>query len=330
MSKINKERPRYQSADFTVDVHKDKTFEFTVYEDAESVLKVTLSYSYKFLTHKIRTKLTAIRNRPSELTYVINVNGVKETGSNYVTSDCFRKQKKRMDYYEYGDKHEFSEDLKHLKDLSPSPFKFNMVITYIRNEKDVDGASLKKAMKNLLLDQETNDISILCDTESFPCHKSILATRSDVFKAMFNDKSNFKEMKAGVLKIEDIDAHTMKVFMEYMYTDFIKRKDINCKVLMAAHKYNFKRLFGECSEHLMYSIGKENIIEIIKSAYLIESEDLFRKAVLAANKMGRKELNEDLNGLYKECPGILEKIAEYLLFDALLNESSVSPVSDSE
>ena len=147
---------------------------------------------------------------------------------------------------------------------------------------------------------------------------------------MFNDKSDFKEMKAGVLKIEDIDAHTMKVFLEYMYTDFIKIKDINCKVLTAAHKYNFKRLFGECSEHLMFSIGKENIIEIIKSAYLIESEDLFRKAVLTVNKMGRKELNEDLNGLYKECPGILEKIAEYLLFDALLNESSVSPVSDSE
>ena len=180
MSKINKERQRYQSADFTVDVHKDKTFEFTVYEDAEGVLKVTLNYSYKFLTHKIRTKLTAIRNRPSELTYDINVNGVKETGSNYVTSYCFRKQKNRMDFYEYGDKHEFSENLKHLKDLSPSPFKFNMVITYIRNENDVDGASLKKAMKNLLLDQETNDITILCDTESFPCHKSILATRSDV------------------------------------------------------------------------------------------------------------------------------------------------------
>ena len=91
-----------------------------------------------------------------------------------------------------------------------------------------------------------------------------------------------------------------------MYTDSIKTEDINCKVLMAAHKYNFERLFSECSEHLKLSIGKENVIEIIECAYLLNDDELFWKAGLAVKKMDREEINEDLDVLFEECPGILE------------------------
>ena len=101
-----------------------------------------------------------------------------------------------------------------------------------------------------------------------------------------------------------------------MYPDSIKTEEINCKVLMAAHKYNFERLFSECSEHLKFSISKENVVEIIRAAYLLDADDLFRKAVLAMKKMDREEIKEDLDVLYKECPGIGQKIANYFLFDA--------------
>ena len=192
-----------------------------------------------------------------------------------------------------------------------------MEVSYVRNDAvKINGASLITAMQNLYLDQATSDLTILCDSESLPCHKFILATRSDVFKTMFDAKSDFTELQDGVLKIEDIDAHTMKVFLEYMYMDSIKTEEINCKVLMAAHKYNFERLFSECSEHLKFSISKENVVEIIRAAYLLDADDLFRKAVLAMKKMDREEIKEDLDVLYKECPGIGQKIANYLLFDA--------------
>ena len=204
-----------------------------------------------------------------------------------------------------------------------------MEVSYVRNDAvKINGASLITAMQNLYLDQATSDLTILCDSESLPCHKFILATRSDVFKTMFDAKSDFTELQDGVLKIEDIDAHTMKVFLEYMYTDSIKTEEINCKVLMAAHKYNFERLFSECSEHLKFSISKENVVEIIRAAYLLDADDLFRKAVLAIKKMDPKGVKEDLEQeveqdleqeldvLYKEYPKISQKIANYLLFDA--------------
>ena len=79
-------------------------------------------------------------------------------------------------------------------------------------------------------------------------------------------------------------------------------------------------MFSECSEHLKFSISKENVVEIIRAAYLLDADDLFRKAVLAIKKMDPKGVKEDLEQeldvLYKEYPKISPKIANYLLFDA--------------
>ena len=87
-------------------------------------------------------------------------------------------------------------------------------------------------------------------------------------------------------------------------------------------------MFSECSEHLKFSISKENVVEIIRAAYLLDADDLFRKAVLAIKKVDPKGVKEDLEQeveqdlkqeldvLYKEYPKISQKIANYLLFDA--------------
>ena len=306
------------------DIGKAETFEFTVYEDAAGFLKVTLEVYYHYGYGDAFTNLTKVtsRNPPAEMTLDIHVKSlgyVEEADetkrmyskfSNKITSDDFVKK----------DGEKFHEVIPNMKfwfkgNLSyASKYNINMGVTYVRYKRN--GASLTKAMQNLHLDQATSDLTILCDSETLPCHKVILATRSDVFKAMFDAKSGFAELQDGVLEIEDFDAHTMKVFLEYMYMDSIKTEDINCKVLMAAHKYNFERLFSECSEHLKFSIDKENIFEIIKCAYLVDADELFRKAVLAIKKMNREEIKDDLDVLYKDCPGIGQKIADYFLFNA--------------
>ena len=306
------------------DIGKAETFEFTVYEDAAGFLKVTLEVYYHYGYGDAFTNLTKVtsRNPPAEMTLDIHVKSlgyVEEADetkrmyskfSNKITSDDFVKK----------DGEKFHEVIPNMKfwfkgNLSyASKYNINMGVTYVRYKRN--GASLTKAMQNLHLDQATSDLTILCDSETLPCHKVILATRSDVFKAMFDAKSGFAELQDGVLEIEDFDAHTMKVFLEYMYMDSIKTEDINCKVLMAAHKYNFERLFSECSQHLMLSISKENVIEIIKCAHLLNTDELFRKAVLAITKMDREEIKEDLDVLSKDCPEIFRKIFDSLAFGA--------------
>ena len=308
---------------------KNETFEFTVYEDAAGFLKVTLGLGLYIGKNFLSCKVDEVtsRNPPEEMTLEIHVKCLEyveeadETkrmcskSSNKITSDDFFKKNEEKFHNLLNPGNIFFKYKGNL--LYTSKYKLNLEVTYVRNEAvRINGASLTKAMQNLHLDQASSDLTILCDSETLPCHKFILATRSDVFKAMFDAKTDFRESQDGILKIEDIDAHTMKVFLEYMYMDSIKTEDINCKVLMAAHKYNFERLFSECSEHLKFSIDKENIFEIIKCAYLVDADELFRKAVLAIKKMNREEIKDDLDVLYKDCPGIGQKIADYFLFNA--------------
>lgn len=322
------EKGHYKSEDQYIGIEdlkhgKEKTLEFTVYEDAAGSLKVTLEVKNIYTNDIVFYSTMTSHNPPEEMTYTFEVKELgyfgdetkrfhhKWESNKKITSDDFVKKNGEMF-------HQLKLPSFSKWDKTPIiMWRVNLEVSYVRNDAvKINGASLITAMQNLYLDQATSDLTILCDSESLPCHKFILATRSDVFKTMFDAKSDFTELQDGVLKIEDIDAHTMKVFLEYMYMDSIKTEDINCKVLMAAHKYNFERLFSECSEHLKFSISKENVVEIIRAAYLLDADDLFRKAVLAMKKMDREEIKEDLDVLYKECPGIGQKIANYLLFDA--------------
>lgn len=84
----------------------------------------------------------------------------------------------------------------------------------------MEGESAVEALQNMFLDTESSDISILCgnNMQEIPCHKLILSSRSDVFKAMFK-QTEMKEMKDGILKIEDISTITLTKFLKYMYTD---------------------------------------------------------------------------------------------------------------
>ena len=105
-------------------------------------------------------------------------------------------------------------------------------------------------------------------------------------------------------------------------------KDVEAQAAWARAKKTSYLVFSECSEHLKFSISKENVVEIIRAAYLLDADDLFRKAVLAIKKVDPKGVKEDLEQeveqdleqeldvLYKEYPKISQKIANYLLFDA--------------
>ena len=42
-------------------------------------------------------------------------------------------------------------------------------------------------IKDLCFNDDLSDCKIICEEQSFPCHKFILSLRSDVFKTMFQN-----------------------------------------------------------------------------------------------------------------------------------------------
>ncbi len=72
----------------------------------------------------------------------------------------------------------------------------------------------------LMLDSGDNaDVHLVCGDASFPCHKSLLAARSPVFKAMFFGPGNYKEgNNGGQVVIEDFEPAEVKQFPRFIYS----------------------------------------------------------------------------------------------------------------
>ena len=67
---------------------------------------------------------------------------------------------------------------------------------------------MREFMIQLWNSKKMCDITIICQSEKFQCHKLIICARSDVFQTMFDEDSNSKEAKNGVLEIVDFDPKT--------------------------------------------------------------------------------------------------------------------------
>ena len=62
-----------------------------------------------------------------------------------------------------------------------------------------------------------------------------------------------------------------------MYKDALKNEDIDSNLLLAAEKYNGKRLIDVCLRHLLKNIDASNVMEIVVAAYLINHDHLLQE-----------------------------------------------------
>jgi hypothetical protein len=141
-----------------------------------------------------------------------------------------------------------------------------------------DPSSLIQDLSKLLIDNKVTDVKIVCDGEKFKCHKAILAARSDVFAAMF-EWSGSTEDQTGEVKIEDIDAKTMKSFIMYMYENRVPEQDADMNLLFAADKYNLDDLVSLCQDSIMSNISEETVLDIAVSSRLLPSQKVFEAAM---------------------------------------------------
>ena len=94
-----------------------------------------------------------------------------------------------------------------------------LVVSSNRNEALLDNYhenKLSKDLSNLYNTKEYADTTITCGGKRFKCHKNILASRSPVFKAMFN--SEMKEKKTGSVAIKDMTPEVLESLLAYIYT----------------------------------------------------------------------------------------------------------------
>ena len=194
--------------------------------------------------------------------------------------------------------------------------KLNLVLKVCPEESIID---LKSNMSQMLADPSNSDFEIVCgqgEETKFKVHKLILATRSSVFKAMFNSIADNKESQNGQVKVPDIDPVTMKALLKFIYTDFVSKNDITMALFYASDKYDLKKLTTFCEKVLMNHFDTENVIDI-----LIECQDCMTaknieesaKAFIVEN-VGQIVKTPSWNDLMEKNPRFGAQILEYVVF----------------
>ena len=208
-SKIRKQAPmdRYQ---YIIDVpHPEPTSVFgslsrnnyvrhanrMIYHDGQYKLLTTLTLNFEIENEFLRAevKFKARPKPPEELSYSLNISTMhynqdkldpKDWKNNEVTSKCSTTH-----FYR-----------------SKGVVQFDIRFSFIKpKELHIEGPSFSQSMSSLFLDQASSDVKIICGEEEFPCHKFVLCSRSDVFKAMLEGE-NYKEGQDGILEIKDTNT----------------------------------------------------------------------------------------------------------------------------
>jgi hypothetical protein len=134
----------------------------------------------------------------------------------------------------------------YIRNISATKRKFQFVLKV-----PYDLTNIK--MSKLFTEGELGDVEIRWDDQSFQCHKLILAMNSDVFKAMlYTNKCT--ENLTGTIRVDDIDAKTMKTLIKYMYQNKVTVEEVtDLDVLIAANKYIVVDLIAKCEKYIVCS-----------------------------------------------------------------------------
>jgi len=131
------------------------------------------------------------------------------------------------------------------------------------------------------LDSKFSDVTLVCGSKHFPCHKIILSSRSDVFAAMFSHRDTAED-KTNRVDITDVDEDSLEQLLRFIYTDKIDEANLTtlaCGLLTAADKYNVPRLKAVCEMAICDNLDVSNAAQALVLAHLHEAKQLKKVAV---------------------------------------------------
>ncbi|XP_015906010.1 protein maternal effect lethal 26 [Parasteatoda tepidariorum] len=133
---------------------------------------------------------------------------------------------------------------------------------------------LQQNFSKLLLDKIFTDVKLRVDDEIMTAHKNVLACRSPVFAAMFEQQMT--ENNTGIVDIVDVEAKTFSSFLEYIYTGSVKKIDeeLALNLLVVADKYDVPSLAKKCSLFLMSVLSNNNLCKVLLIADMVNQKEL--------------------------------------------------------
>lgn len=131
--------------------------------------------------------------------------------------------------------------------------------------------------KRLLETGDLSDFTIQARGESFKVHKTLLAMGSPIFRAMFCNSVG--ESKHNLLKLDHINPHVVKKFIDYIYTNNVyfgqeDRFETAKKLLNLANQYRVTNLEFLCEKEILSNISRDTLAIVLKMADTYSSNTL--------------------------------------------------------
>ena len=150
-----------------------------------------------------------------------------------------------------------------------------------------------RVLENVYKKMRDADFALVCDGETIPCHKNILAGASSVFEAMIGNKKN-KEAVEGEVDM-NISAEVGRVFVEFIYTAKLD-KEILAKeavsFLELGDKYQMPGLKELAEEEMMTQLSRENMVKLLAISDLYRAKEL-REAAIKFTKLNMSWIRSD-------------------------------------
>ena len=180
-------------------------------------------------------------------------------------------------------------------------------------EEDRKTSSLIENLKRMWKNSLHVDFKLVCDSYTFPCHRAVLACRSDVFETMFSHDDS-REVLSGQAVIKETKQEVLSNFLEFLYTDHLDDKSgfNSADLLILADKYNVVSLKSECEISLSKSIECPNAIQLLHLSTCISVPKLLKtSARFVAGHRDTLFGSTDWNELIKNNPEALEAIIQF-------------------
>lgn len=160
-----------------------------------------------------------------------------------------------------------------------------------------------------------SDVQIKCEDQTFDAHQVILATRSPVFRAMF--QAEMKEKDSRQLVIRDLKATVIPEMLKYIYTGSCCVKDEKpdmeevSALLEAADKYQMDVLKEMCEKVLSSTLLIDNALQLLSLGDMHSAHDLKKNALdIIVNNAKKVTETEAWKDFAKSRPHLLIAVFE--------------------
>lgn len=124
---------------------------------------------------------------------------------------------------------------------------------------------IQNNMRSLWKENILLDFTIKVDNAQFPVHKSLLATCSDYFKALFVNQSS--ESEQNEIYLDNISATTIETVIEFIYTSEMSVSDDTVQeILLAASMLQTPEIIKLCVDYIESRMDTSNCLGVLAIA----------------------------------------------------------------